>query len=439
MKVGPMRTLYDVLKVSQFAADDEIKRAFRKLAKETHPDINGNNPHLVNRFHEVTEAYSILSNSLKRREYDQMLNSYSVENQSRAQANSEYQYSDFSFTSAMLNERLVREYILMMHQQVEPYKRMAKKAIWVGLAWLFGGLLISITTYANALENGGSYGVFYGAIIFGGIQAFRGMIANSKINRSIEDAENELWKSFDNAFSSNLNSSGYDSMHNQYENVHGAKPQSEATQSYYDKYETPKKSKPENEAETIKDVESTSSDFNSDNKNDSIDEDKKIRNGNSVAVIITALLIVFFVVGYSSSNSQNTKATQNNNIVTISKSVDDDKITLNTTAIRNIINSIDYSKAVDFTLNNFQGIDLNRLENLFKNRGYSISGVSTGNLENLISAIYHYQKVNGLEPDGLAGSNTMKKIALDVTNDLIGEEVESYIKSDSNIQKNMVG
>lgn len=65
------RDYYDVLGVSRNASADEIKRAYRKLAKKYHPDSNSGGKQAENSFKEATEAYSILSNTEKRKQYDQ--------------------------------------------------------------------------------------------------------------------------------------------------------------------------------------------------------------------------------------------------------------------------------------------------------------------------------------------------------------------------------
>ncbi len=61
---------YEVLGVSKTATDEEIKRAFRKLAKQYHPDIN-KEPGAEEKFKEIGEAYAVLSDTNKRRQYDQ--------------------------------------------------------------------------------------------------------------------------------------------------------------------------------------------------------------------------------------------------------------------------------------------------------------------------------------------------------------------------------
>lgn len=61
---------YDVLGVSPDASPEEIKRAFRKLAREHHPDATGGDPRSERRYKEISEAYAVLSDPSKRREYD---------------------------------------------------------------------------------------------------------------------------------------------------------------------------------------------------------------------------------------------------------------------------------------------------------------------------------------------------------------------------------
>ena len=62
---------YKVLGVSKDAKPEDIKKAFRKLAREHHPDQNKDNAGAEARFKEVNEAYEVLSDQEKRSRYDQ--------------------------------------------------------------------------------------------------------------------------------------------------------------------------------------------------------------------------------------------------------------------------------------------------------------------------------------------------------------------------------
>src|SRR5687768_18049206 len=63
---------YAVLGVSASASQDDIKKQYRKLAKKYHPDTNRNDPKAADRFKEIAEAYNVIGDAEKRKQYDEM-------------------------------------------------------------------------------------------------------------------------------------------------------------------------------------------------------------------------------------------------------------------------------------------------------------------------------------------------------------------------------
>ena len=65
------RAYYEVLGIQKGASEDEIKKAFKKKAREFHPDLHPDDKEAEARFKEINEAYEVLSDSNKRARYDQ--------------------------------------------------------------------------------------------------------------------------------------------------------------------------------------------------------------------------------------------------------------------------------------------------------------------------------------------------------------------------------
>ena len=65
------RDYYEVMGVPKNATEDEIKKAYRKLAKQYHPDLNPGDKEAEAKFKEVNEAYEVLSDKEKKARYDQ--------------------------------------------------------------------------------------------------------------------------------------------------------------------------------------------------------------------------------------------------------------------------------------------------------------------------------------------------------------------------------
>ena len=63
---------YKILGVDRNAGEKEIKRAYRRLARQFHPDVNPGDKHAEEKFKEINEAYEVLSDPEKRAKYDRL-------------------------------------------------------------------------------------------------------------------------------------------------------------------------------------------------------------------------------------------------------------------------------------------------------------------------------------------------------------------------------
>jgi curved DNA-binding protein CbpA len=80
------KDLYSLLGVTRGASQDDIRRAYRKLVLKHHPDKNPGDHSAEERFKEIQQAYEVLSNPEKRREYDQRLHASSTRSSGRPRA-----------------------------------------------------------------------------------------------------------------------------------------------------------------------------------------------------------------------------------------------------------------------------------------------------------------------------------------------------------------
>ena len=89
------KDLYEILGVPSNATENEIKRAYRKLARKYHPDVNPGDKEAEDRFKEISEAYDILSDPKRRREYDELRRAAKDVRFTTSDGTSAYDFTDF--------------------------------------------------------------------------------------------------------------------------------------------------------------------------------------------------------------------------------------------------------------------------------------------------------------------------------------------------------
>ena len=89
-----MRDPYQVLGVPSTATDDEVKKAYRDLARKYHPDLNPNDPDAHRKFQEINEANEVLSDPEKRKKYDQYGENWKHADEFEAQQQQYRQYQN---------------------------------------------------------------------------------------------------------------------------------------------------------------------------------------------------------------------------------------------------------------------------------------------------------------------------------------------------------
>ena len=97
---------YKILNISDSANQEDIKKSYRKLALELHPDHNPNDPASENKFKEITEAYGVLSDPTKKQEYDRFRSDYLS---GRTTSSSRFRYSQEDIFSSMFQGQNARD------------------------------------------------------------------------------------------------------------------------------------------------------------------------------------------------------------------------------------------------------------------------------------------------------------------------------------------
>ena len=89
---------YKILDIPEFSTTEEIKNAYRKLARKWHPDVAGNSSDVIARFKEINEAYEILSDGIKKADYDRARKFYNY-----SSSNSQRETKSYNKTSTNPN------------------------------------------------------------------------------------------------------------------------------------------------------------------------------------------------------------------------------------------------------------------------------------------------------------------------------------------------
>ncbi|MBI4383240.1 MAG: J domain-containing protein [Nitrospinae bacterium] len=130
---------YKILGVPKNAADQEIKKAFRKLAMEHHPDHNRDDPEAEEKFKEITEAYGVLMDPVKRREYDNFRSDYFT---GRQDASSRFNYSQQDIFENMFRQTFGRDIFEELNKEFSRSGYRAGNSFFETL--LFGGVAGSL-------------------------------------------------------------------------------------------------------------------------------------------------------------------------------------------------------------------------------------------------------------------------------------------------------
>lgn len=123
MAATDFKDYYAILGVSKSAEADEIKRKYRKLARQYHPDMNPGDNQAEARFKEVNEAYEVLSDADKRRKYDQFGQYWKQADQARSPyGNTNMDFDSFEFGRYSSFEDFINELLGRMGSGADPFR-----------------------------------------------------------------------------------------------------------------------------------------------------------------------------------------------------------------------------------------------------------------------------------------------------------------------------
>lgn len=179
-----MRSPYEILNVPPTASKEEIKKAYRDIAKKTHPDVTGGDEQLADIFKDATAAFQFLMDDYNRQQY-----AYDTEMENEAAANKMYEEQARSSDSGYT----VEQFINQMYAEIKAANKNATITLISGIAAVFLGVAATFVSFMLA-NPGESYTVFTGLIFFGGIIGVRNLYRFISIKNSIREFEENCWE-----------------------------------------------------------------------------------------------------------------------------------------------------------------------------------------------------------------------------------------------------
>jgi|AntRauTorckE5430_2_1112549.scaffolds.fasta_scaffold18597_1 alpha-galactosidase/6-phospho-beta-glucosidase family protein len=154
-----MKDYYKVLKIEVGVSQIDVKKAFRKLALKYHPDRN-KEPNTSQKFIEVTEAYEVLRDPIKRADYNRIYSTYFERTKTRQKKEAEYKQKEYYQEWENYGRQKAQEYSSI---PFEEFARMLLKEVSIGasyitnlIAILFvgGGAVSMLSIIPDAFDNG---------------------------------------------------------------------------------------------------------------------------------------------------------------------------------------------------------------------------------------------------------------------------------------------
>jgi DnaJ-domain-containing protein 1 len=204
-----METYYEILGVPKEATSEQIKNAYRNLAFKYHPDKNPNNKSAEDKFKAINEAYFVLSDEVRRNNYDQNINKENTKKENYSTDDALYQFMNtmYAYATEMtmnnIKSKDIAEFLIskgcpnyiaqsiaisIESQRKSMIRKEASRLFLKSILSMVGGLIFTAISY----NIGGSWFiVFYGLIIYGlwnGIRALyyiiTGKVPKIKTNRN---------------------------------------------------------------------------------------------------------------------------------------------------------------------------------------------------------------------------------------------------------------